>query len=126
MATTLKLYAEDYGLQISRINDIWYECRLLFGDSSIRLGAEAPSYLKQHLLIGLTEGPKTSAGKLEGREVYWVLSLSENHHMLFAAADNTGITLYWQAKWPEPVTVVATMHLSREDCLEWRRQLGKL
>ena len=126
MVTPLKLCVGDYCLQISRINDIWYECILSFGDSSIRLGAEAPTYLKQHLSIGLTGGPKTSAGKLEGREVYWVLSLAENHHMLFAALDNTGVTLYWQAKWPEPVTVVAAMHLSREDCLEWRRQLEQL
>jgi hypothetical protein len=126
MATTLKLYTNDCCLQIERISDKWYECKFLSGESSVRLGAETPNYIKQHLLSGLTEGPKTWAGQLEGREVYWVLSLAENHHVLYAAIENTGIVLYWQDAVVEPVRIIAKMHLSTEVCMEWRRQLEQL
>ncbi len=126
MATTLNLCTNECCLQIERISDKWYECRLWSGESSIRLGAETPNYIKQHLLAGLTEGPKTPAGRYEGHDVYWVLSLAENHHVLYAAMENTGIILYWQDAVAEPVRMISQTRLSRDDCLEWLRQLEQL
>ena len=124
MATTLKLCAIDSCLVIENIDKEhgWYECKLLLGESSIRLGAETLDYIKGHLLTGLTEEPKKSDGQWDGREVYWVLSLAERHYVLYATKDSTDIILLWQDAMDVRIALVP-MRLSRDQCLEWCRQL---
>src|SRR6476469_1676390 len=78
----------------------WYRCTLCTEDA-VRLGAGTGSYLAGRLAELLRHKScfhgRPGVGKIEGRDVRWVLSLSEDHATLYAAEQGGGWALYWQA-----------------------------
>jgi hypothetical protein len=62
----------------------------------IFLGAESLSILGPRLLAALLGEPLNPAGIIGDKEVYWVLSLAEAHHVLYLAKDQSDTVLYWK------------------------------
>ena len=82
-------------LELAMSQPGWWEWTLVTEESRITLGAEVLANVGPRALSRLSAGGER-AGEVDGREVYWVLSLAEKHHSLYCAVDGPDRLLYFQ------------------------------
>jgi hypothetical protein len=119
----LHLCASEYCIEIDITDPGWCRCWLTKGEEIIFLGAESLKYVRDHLLSGLDNNSKKTAGNLLGYDVRWVLSLAEAHHVLYTAMDNEDRILLWQDK---NANVICLIRVSQTQYLQWHNKLEEL
>ena len=100
---------------VTKVNPTWWEWSLVTKGATTVLGAGVLQNLIPRALSHLSEGAP-SAGKIDGRSVAHVFSLSEKHHSLYAAKDGSERILYFQNADAE---IVWRDRLSAELLLRW-------
>lgn len=119
----LQLCASEDCIYVDTTDSRWCKCWLIKGEEIVFLGAESLKYVMDHLLSGLDNNSKKTVGNLLGYDVWWVLSLAEAHHTLYAAMANEDRILLWQDK---NANVISTVRLSQIQYLLWHDQLENL
>ena len=96
----------------------WSRCYLYTaGGESRFLGAERLGAIARRLVDHLAT-PQSPAGQVGGRSVWWVLSLAEGHHSLYAYIEGTDKALLWQD--PNGRHLDAVLRLSEAQYHQWR------
>jgi hypothetical protein len=102
----------------------WSRCVLLVDNAQPRfLGAENLANIATRLVAHLA-GAGPAAGRIAGQPVWWVLSLAEAHHSLYAYLDGAQRVLVWEDGDGRPLTSV--LRLSETRYQQWREQLTPL
>ena len=123
MENSLRLLADSQEIEIKITDLAWCKCWVRDGTSRIYLGAESFKYIRSHLLHRLADKPDKIAGKLNGKEVYWILSLAEAHHVLYFANNDKDKILFWQN---EQGKTISEIQLPAETLKQWFIQLKEL
>jgi len=58
------------------------------------------------------------AGEIEGKNVYCIISLYENHHTIYANKDDSGITLFIEN---DKGQIIDTFLVSNDNLQEWNK-----
>ena len=123
MENSLRLRADTQQIEIDITDPGWCKCWLHDREKRIYLGAESFRYIQSHLLHGLESKPDKIAGTLNGKEVYWILSLAEAHHVLYFANNSEDKVLFWEN---EQGKVISEIKLPAETVNRWLTQLNAL
>lgn len=117
----IKLVASKTELTLRSDDDGWCEIDLFLGGRNVRLGADQQKLVTERLASGLDRELKGDVvGVINGMDVVWVLSLSEEHGTIFAAADGERRVIFFQEA---SGLLLGTVVLSTEDRARWLGQL---
>jgi hypothetical protein len=118
----IKLVASETELTLRSDKDGWCEVDLFFGGRTVRLGADQQQLVIERFASGLERELKGDvAGVINGMDVVWVLSLSEEHGTIFAAGDGERRVIFFQEA---SGSLLGTVVLSAEDRARWLGQLS--
>ncbi|HQU86816.1 MAG TPA: hypothetical protein PKY59_27025 [Pyrinomonadaceae bacterium] len=101
----------------------WLKLYLSNNDEQIFLGAATQKYVIEKLLNCLESSNHKSAGKINGVEVFWVMSLSEKHFVLYCAKSDNSFNFYWQNSRKESFKVAAETSLTFDEAKTWAEKL---
>jgi len=117
--TCLELRLVDEGTQ-------WCQCWLLTENLAPRfLGADSTKVILSRLLDGLAGAIPRPGSEWLGREVFWILSLAEAHHVLYVAREGADTLLLWQDAGTG-TEAVSVMRLSPAQREEWVSTINSL
>lgn len=118
MATTITLNTDGKSLRLTANDAGWCQVILEDGPRQIPLGADLLSIISERLSDAVASEPLgASVGSLEGREVWWVLSLSELHTSLYVTRPPGSLTLFVQNAEAEIIGVLTLTEVERQKWL---------
>jgi hypothetical protein len=124
MNKVVRLCTPEACLEVDISNEQWCRCILACGRTLHRLGAERLDHIVRQLLHVLSspweEMTIPVVGLIDGYEVRWALSFSEEHSTLYVAAEGRSRLLFAENKGG---ILLCKMHLLPSDLLEWCTQL---
>lgn len=107
------------GLQVG--NQGWTQVVLHLSGEKHILGADSIKIIAKRLADALESPHKLKVcGEIDGTEVRWVLTLFEQHHVIYLAIVNEEIKLYIKE-----AAVVGTIQLSDSDVANWIDRLHR-
>ncbi len=118
MVMILDFSIDPFILRLAINNEKWCRVSLVLENKVTYLGAERVDYIVKHLLESLSDDEKTINGYLDGFPVYWVLSLSEAHTILYMANELDGRVLFWQDSGAKILTTLQMREEQKRDCLQ--------
>jgi hypothetical protein len=74
----------------------WTKVYFISSDIRKHIGADTIEIIQNRLIENLCHPNSASAGKINGQEVFWVISLSEEHYTLYASKITEGWQVYLQ------------------------------
>ena len=123
----VRLSASGCDLDLMANDDGWCRCVLDCGNGVRDLGADTVSVVVERLWNLLTSTTaRTPAGTIDGLTVFSVLGLYEEHHWLYASANETSLILFWQDARSSPPSTICRMTLSPPDQQAWITALQSL
>lgn len=118
---TLTLQSKNIAFEIIPVlGNGWTQVYLQTENKRHFLGAESFEYILQHLLAMLDEKTQNTDGLINSECVFWVLSLSERHNLIYANKSGETMKLYIQNKNAE---ITFIFDLSGEDKKIWKEKL---
>jgi hypothetical protein len=109
----LVLRAEDAG---------WCRVALVFESRTLALGADRLDVISKKLSAGLGELPEgPSAGRIQGVDARWILSLNEEHASLYVGQGSGRWLLFVQGA---DGSLLGRLELTESDRERWLRELA--
>ena len=91
------------------------------GEKELYLGADSKTIIINRLLKCLEpDTTRKLSGKVNGKDVYWVTTLSETHHSIYACMEDDKLYIFVQR---DDTSLVSEIVLSEEQCANWHQSL---
>lgn len=117
----ITLDGEGGGIRLQAAFNGWTKCHFLsVNDEPYFLGAQMSSYLRECLTSIISKKLKPSSGVIDGNEVMFILSLSEEHHTFYGVYLNNTLLIYVQNKEAQ---VVNKLRVSANQLEIWKNKL---
>jgi hypothetical protein len=125
MDTITTLCAAEGCLELCSDANNWCRCRFTTETANFALGADTLDHVVARLIDGLiSDLRQRSNGQIEGYTVTHVLSLAEEYTSLYIAIEHDTRMLLWQAAKTAPVSIIARIARTPEQCQAWAQQLA--
>jgi hypothetical protein len=119
------LEAEDARLLLQEFEPDSIHCTFMREGMTVYLGAESPKYLHDRMVGALLDTGRELDGAVDDHKIFRVLSLFDNHFVLFMSEEGDERYLFWQDAGKTGAGLLR-MHLNARQRLDWAGKLEDL
>lgn len=101
----------------------WYEVSLINQNKKIILGYENIDIIIERFYKLFNKNILNKTGELDGKDIYWIMSLNEIHHSIYINFDNEEINMFFENSEGK---IIQQMKITQFEQQEWKKILTKL